>query len=131
MSQRVRRKFNRTVNAHTSDTGLGQSCGGISGAVDPWDIYVPRLAYSDIQLGGIGGLQQRSWVRGSDNVLRDMRIKDLVPLSRPGVRCNGKRVPSTGILPPERTKRRLKMNRKVYSLHGDLDGGVLYEIDQY
>jgi hypothetical protein len=41
-------------------------------------------------------------------------------LSRPGVRCKGKEVPSPGIFPPERTKSRLKVNRKIYSLHGDL-----------
>lgn len=44
-----------------------------------------------------------------------MGIKNRVPFSRPGVRCNSKEDPSTGILPPERTKRRLKVNGKVYS----------------
>ena len=39
----------------------------------------------------------------SNNVLWE-RIKGHVSLSRSGVRCNGKEVPSSGILPLERTK---------------------------
>jgi hypothetical protein len=81
----VKRKLNRTANAHTSDAGLGQLSNKISGAAYTGGVYTLRLipgiyeslaevAYSDIQLGGIREteLQQRGRVRSSNNVLRDM-----------------------------------------------------------
>lgn len=43
MWQQVRRKLNRTANAHTSDAGLGQSSSRISGAAYTAGVYNLRL----------------------------------------------------------------------------------------
>ncbi len=77
-------------------------------ALDPRHIYksFSEVAYSGIQLGRFGESFNRDVGSGVPTMY--LGIKGQV---RPGVRCNGKEDPSTGILPPERTKRRWKLNK--------------------